>query len=173
MTHKFHQIGVAARIGQYSDAVEAAANQRWLFTSGTPGMDAAGELPADITTQAELAWGHILKMLDAAGMSVHDLVKITQYLIRAEDISRLCSGADPHAGRCAARFHADGGGGAAPAEIPAGDRGGRGPVLISPVQAPNSESRLPAAASFSNSGAGAIAYLFSPAITAARPRVSA
>ncbi|MGZ5928214.1 MAG: RidA family protein [Rhizomicrobium sp.] len=86
MTHKIHDIGVAARIGTYSDAIEAVPNQRWLFTSGTPGMDAAGELPADVTAQAELAWGHILKMLERAGMSVHDLVKITQYLTRAQDI---------------------------------------------------------------------------------------
>lgn len=86
MTHKIHDIGVAARIGTYSDCIEASPNQRWLFTSGTPGMDAAGELPADITAQAELAWGHILAMLDRAGMAVGDLVKITQYLTRAEDI---------------------------------------------------------------------------------------
>jgi enamine deaminase RidA (YjgF/YER057c/UK114 family) len=86
MTHKIHDIGVAARIGTYSDAIEAAPNQRWLFTSGTPGMDAAGILPADITLQAELACGHILTMLERAGMSVGDLVKITQYLTRAEDI---------------------------------------------------------------------------------------
>ncbi len=86
MTHKVHNIGVAAKIGLYSDAIETAPNQRWLFTSGTPGMDAAGKLPADITGQAELAWVHILKMLDAAGMTVNDLVKITQYVIRAEDI---------------------------------------------------------------------------------------
>ena len=86
MTHKIHDIGVAARIGTYSDCIEASPNQRWLFTSGTPGMDAAGELPDDITTQAELAWGHILTMLDRAGMAVGDLVKITQYLTRAEDI---------------------------------------------------------------------------------------
>jgi 2-iminobutanoate/2-iminopropanoate deaminase len=33
-----------------------------------------------------LAWGHILTMLDKAGMAVGDLVKITQYLTRAEDI---------------------------------------------------------------------------------------
>lgn len=84
--HKIHYVGVAARIGTYSDAVEAAPNQRWLFTSGTPGMDAAGELPPDITAQAEHAWGHILKMLESAGMSVNDLVKITQYLTRADDI---------------------------------------------------------------------------------------
>ncbi len=86
MTHKIHNIGVAARIGTYSDCIEASSNQRWLFTSGTPGMDAAGKLPDDITAQAELAWSHIMTMLERAGMSVGDLVKITQYLTRAEDI---------------------------------------------------------------------------------------
>jgi enamine deaminase RidA (YjgF/YER057c/UK114 family) len=86
MAHKIHDIGVAARIGPYSDGVETAPNQRWLFTAGTPGMDEAGALAPDITAQAELAWGHILKMLEKAGMSVHDLVKITQYLVKPEDI---------------------------------------------------------------------------------------
>jgi len=86
MTHQLHNVGVAAKIGKYSDAVEVPANQRWLFTSGTPGMDEKGELPPDITRQAEFAWDHIIRMLQAAGMSVHDLVKITQYLTRAEDI---------------------------------------------------------------------------------------
>ena len=86
MAHKIHDVGVAAKIGKYGDAVEVSANQRWLFTSGTPGMDQAGEFPPDITRQAELAWGHIIKMLAAADMSVGDLVKITQYLTSAEDI---------------------------------------------------------------------------------------
>jgi len=86
MPHKLHDVGVAPRIGKYGDAIEVAANQRWLFTSGTPGMDEGGEFPLDITRQAELAWSHILKMLKAADMSVGDLVKITQYLTRAEDI---------------------------------------------------------------------------------------
>lgn len=86
MTHKLHDVGVASKIGKYGDAIEVAANQRWLFTSGTPGMDERGELPPDITRQAELAWGHILKMLKAADMSVQDLVKLTQYLTRPADI---------------------------------------------------------------------------------------
>ena len=48
-----------------------------------PGRDPA---PGDITGQAELAWGHIVKMLEQAGMTVHDLVKVTHTLIRPEDI---------------------------------------------------------------------------------------
>lgn len=84
--NKLHDVGVANLIGKYGDAVEAPAAARWLFTSGTPGIGMDGETPADITAQAELAWGHILRMLASADMTVHDLVKVTHYLLRAEDI---------------------------------------------------------------------------------------
>jgi len=86
MTHKIHDIGVASQIGAYSDAIEAGSNLRWLMTSGTPGLSTTGELPKDIAGQADLAWKHIARMLDRAGMTVADIVKVTQYLIRAEDI---------------------------------------------------------------------------------------
>jgi enamine deaminase RidA (YjgF/YER057c/UK114 family) len=87
MRHLIHNIGVASQIGSYSDAVEAGPNLRWLLTSGTPGLPTTGGLPADITGQAELAWAHIVRMLEQAGMTVADVVKVTQYLTRAEDIS--------------------------------------------------------------------------------------
>ena len=86
MPHIIHDIGVASQIGSYSDAIETAPNLRWLMTSGTPGLITGGELPADITGQAERAWGHVLSMLDRAGMSVADIVKATHDLTRAEDI---------------------------------------------------------------------------------------
>ena len=86
MANVMHNIGVARQIGAYSDAVEAPAGARWLLTAGTPGLALDGKLPADITGQAEIAWTHIVAMLERAGMSVHDLVKVTHYLIRAEDI---------------------------------------------------------------------------------------
>jgi 2-iminobutanoate/2-iminopropanoate deaminase len=86
MPHKVNDIGVAKQIGKYSDAIEAAPNLRWLMTSGTPGLSEAGDLPADITAQAELAWKHIIKMLEQADMGVGDIVKVTQYLTWAEDI---------------------------------------------------------------------------------------
>jgi 2-iminobutanoate/2-iminopropanoate deaminase len=86
MAHTIHDIGVANQIGAYSDSIEAGPNLRWLITSGTPGLSAKGELPANIAGQAELAWEHIIRMLDRAGMTVSDVVKVTQYLTRAEDI---------------------------------------------------------------------------------------
>ena len=86
MPHTNHDIGVARQIGTYSDAVEVKPNLRWLMTSGTPGLSEAGKLPADITGQAELAWEHVVRMLERADMTVADVVKVTQYLTRAEDI---------------------------------------------------------------------------------------
>ena len=81
-----HDIGIARQIGTYSDAVEVPANARWLFTAGTPGLAVDGTLPADITAQAELAWSHIERVLQRAGMTVKDIVKVTQYLVNAADI---------------------------------------------------------------------------------------
>ena len=86
MGHKIHDIGIARQIGTYSDAVEVSVGARWLHTAGTPGLAVDGNLPPDMIGQAELAWTHIVAMLEQAGMSVHDLVKITQYLVRASDI---------------------------------------------------------------------------------------
>jgi len=86
MAIRLHDIGVARQISPYSDAVEAPANARWIFTSGTPGLALNGVLPQDITSQAELAWTHVITMLERADMTVHDLVKVTHYLVRAADI---------------------------------------------------------------------------------------
>jgi len=86
MANTNRDIGIAAQIGTYGDAVEAPANARWLITAGTPGLAADGTLPPDITGQAEIAWANVLAMLERAGMTIHDVVKVTQYLLRASDI---------------------------------------------------------------------------------------
>jgi enamine deaminase RidA (YjgF/YER057c/UK114 family) len=86
MPHTIHDIGIAKQIGAYSDAIETRPNLRWLMTSGNPGLSASGDLPADIEGQTELAWQHSVNALEKAGMTVHDIVKVTQYLTHAEDI---------------------------------------------------------------------------------------
>ena len=84
MVHTIHDVGVAS----HSDAIEVQPNLRWLMTSGTPGLAASGEgLPKDIVGQAELAWQHIIGILEKSGMTVSDIVKVTQYLTQADDIA--------------------------------------------------------------------------------------
>lgn len=81
-------IGIARQIGKYSDGVEAPSSGRLLFLSGTPGLTKEGRLPETFEGQAEQAWINVLSVLEHAGMGPQHLVKISQYLIRAEDISR-------------------------------------------------------------------------------------
>ena len=63
------------------------ARKRALAHHRTPGLDAGGKVPPDFGAQAELAWTHIVAMLKRADMTVHDLVKVTQYLQRPSDIA--------------------------------------------------------------------------------------
>ena len=86
MTHRTHDIGVASQIGKYSDAIEVRSNMQWLITSGTPGVSAASKLPDDFVGQAELAWQNVASVLAKADMTVANIVKVTRYLTRADDI---------------------------------------------------------------------------------------
>ena len=74
MTHTICDIGVASQIGKYSDAIEVAPNMRWLITSGTPGLSAAGGLPDGTAGQAGIAWQNIVNLLAKADMTVADIV---------------------------------------------------------------------------------------------------
>jgi 2-iminobutanoate/2-iminopropanoate deaminase len=86
MAHSPLNAGVAQRIGKYSDGVLAQPDLRWVFTSGTPGLKPDGTCPEGISEQAEWAWRNVLAILEQGGMGVQDLVKVTHYLTRAEDI---------------------------------------------------------------------------------------
>ena len=86
MCHTTHDIAVACQIAAYSGAIEVSPYLRWLLTSGTPGLSTDGSLPRQISGQAELAWEHVVRLLHRARMTVADIVKVTQYLTRTEDI---------------------------------------------------------------------------------------
>jgi len=85
-TNTIHDIGVASQIGKYSDAVESVSAGRLLFLSGTPGLSPDGQLPETFEGQAEQAWKNVFALLERAGMGPEHLVKISQYLVRAEDL---------------------------------------------------------------------------------------
>src|SRR6516162_2161016 len=88
MNHTIHDVGVAKQIAAYSDSIEVKPSLRWLLSSGTPGLPTDGSaLPTDITGQSELAWKHVVLMLEKAGMTVADIVKVTQYLTDANHIA--------------------------------------------------------------------------------------
>lgn len=64
----------------YSHQVEITEVKRWLVLSGQVGMLVDGMLPVDPIEQFKAALDNIQKNLQAAGMEIHDVVKLTIYL---------------------------------------------------------------------------------------------
>src|SRR2546421_12465436 len=77
---------VAAPFGPYSHAVEVPEGSRLLYISGEVGVLPDGTVP-ETEAQAEACWRNIIAILADAEMRVQDLVKITTYLVRPEDVA--------------------------------------------------------------------------------------
>jgi enamine deaminase RidA (YjgF/YER057c/UK114 family) len=70
----------------YSHGIELAPNARLLYLAGQLGLAADGKMAPDIKGQAEQAWRNLGSVLEAAGMSYANLVKVTHFLVRREDL---------------------------------------------------------------------------------------
>ena len=69
----------------YSHAIIVEPGSRFLVISGQVGRSADGSVPEGIEAQAELAWRNVRTVLEAAGMSMGDIVSYVSYLVRRED----------------------------------------------------------------------------------------
>ena len=76
----------AAPLGAYSNGISAPGSGRWLHVAGQIGVQPEGSVPADFAAQAEAAWHNLVGVLADAGMTASDLVKVTHYLVRADDL---------------------------------------------------------------------------------------
>ncbi len=75
--------GLAEPISHYTDAVRA---DDLLFVSGCVPVDSDGSLvPGDIEAQARQVFATIGAVLDAAGASFADVVKVTVFLVDVDD----------------------------------------------------------------------------------------
>ncbi len=77
--------GIAPPFSSYSHAAEA--HGRWLHVSGQVGVDADGRVLDGFEAQAEQAWRNVRANLEAAGMGVEHLVKVTMLLTRRSDVA--------------------------------------------------------------------------------------
>ena len=84
-----YDAGFSHQIGRYSDAVRIPAGRGHdqIIVSGTPGLDANGNIPSDFAEEARQAWQNVDSILQRAGASIDDIVSVRQYLTRPEDIT--------------------------------------------------------------------------------------
>lgn len=77
--------------GIYTHGVETRAGARMLHVSGQVGESPEGVLPDDFAGQCRQALLNLEAVLREAGMSFRDIVKMTFFLVRREDMSTLVS----------------------------------------------------------------------------------
>lgn len=69
----------------YSHGVAVPASARTLYVAGQIPVDRDGQTPAGFGEQAELVFANVKAVLEAAGMSLGDVVKMNTYLTRPSD----------------------------------------------------------------------------------------
>jgi enamine deaminase RidA (YjgF/YER057c/UK114 family) len=85
---KIHNPPTVAPGSGYSHGIELPPNSRILYCAGQLGLKTDGSMAGgDIRTQAEQAWHNIGAVLRSAGMGYENIVKLTHYLTRREDLA--------------------------------------------------------------------------------------
>jgi enamine deaminase RidA (YjgF/YER057c/UK114 family) len=72
--------GIYPATPDYVHAMEVTGAARLLFVSGTMGLDHHGQAPRGLNEQLSLLWSNIRRILDEAGMTTENIVRLTSYL---------------------------------------------------------------------------------------------
>ena len=72
--------GVYSTGGDWVHAMEVRGAERFLFLSGTMGLDPAGAAGKDLDEQLVLVWDNIRAILAGARMTTDNIVRLTSYL---------------------------------------------------------------------------------------------
>ena len=67
-------------VGGYAQSMEVTGASRLLFISGQIPADREGQVPEDFEAQARLAWKNVIAQLNAAGMTLDNLVQVRIFL---------------------------------------------------------------------------------------------
>ena len=86
MNRHFNPDGNAKPGGAYSHGVELPPNCRTVFFSGQVGNAPDGTIPDDFEGQMRNVFANIEAILADAGMDFSNLVKLTSFMIRREDL---------------------------------------------------------------------------------------
>jgi len=82
----------------YHHTVVIPPNARVAFIAGQIGLAPDGSLPDTLEAQAEQAWVNLMAAVRVAGMNADNIVKITAYLIEAEDYPAFAAARARHLG---------------------------------------------------------------------------
>ncbi|MBR0554746.1 RidA family protein [Ciceribacter sp. L1K23] len=85
MKSVFNPPSVRKPFGHYNHGVMVPAGASLLVTSGQLGIRPDDSIPADVSGQAELCFEAIKAILEEAGMSFADVIRISAFVTKRED----------------------------------------------------------------------------------------
>ncbi len=80
--------GIAPPVSRYSHGVIVPGAARRLIISGQIGINPDGNLAEGLESQMERCWLNLFAVLEDAGMSKRDLVKITVFVTQSDATAR-------------------------------------------------------------------------------------
>ena len=82
MPKTFNPPGVAPPASRYSHGAEVGPGARWLYISGQVGTAPDGTIRQGLKAQMEQVFANIGKVLETAGMTKRDVVKLTVFVTK-------------------------------------------------------------------------------------------
>jgi enamine deaminase RidA (YjgF/YER057c/UK114 family) len=96
MKSAFNPPSVRKPFGDYNHGLLAPAGASLLVTSGQLGIALDDTIPDDVTAQAELCFKAIGAILDEAGMTFADVIRISGFVTKREDFAPYMAVRDRH-----------------------------------------------------------------------------
>jgi enamine deaminase RidA (YjgF/YER057c/UK114 family) len=96
MKNAFNPPSVRKPFGNYNHGLLAPAGASLLVTSGQLGIALDDTIPDDVTAQAELCFKAIGAILDEAGMTFADVIRISGFVTKREDFAPYMAVRDSH-----------------------------------------------------------------------------
>ena len=85
---------IAPPAAAYSHAVLSSTGSRILHVSGTVGTRADGSIGATVGDQAEAVWAALREILEAADMTLADVVSYTTYAVAGQPLGEVMAARD-------------------------------------------------------------------------------
>lgn len=86
MLSRHSPVTVAPPSSDYSHGVKVTGAETWMHVSGQIGTTPDGSLAGDSAKQMEVCWARIFAILEDAAMSKNNIVKVTAFLTKPEDV---------------------------------------------------------------------------------------
>lgn len=92
--------GICPPLGPYSHTVTVPAGSGLIFLSGQIGIDSDGQVGKTIAEQADRAFANVVALLEAHGLDVSRVVKLTVFIVAGQDGEAVRTARIRHFGDC-------------------------------------------------------------------------